>query len=126
MPVARSQSGLKDVQNLYVMQFELQKVMQSDFKVPDNRKVARKCLQEFNSLLRQADTQYMGGEDVYKSLVTMQKRASTKLKKATGSTTTKKKVTKKTTRKKVTTKKKIAKNTKKPKTAKKVKRTSKK
>lgn len=106
MSVTRSAAGLKNVQNLYVMQFELQKVMQSDFKIPDNRKVARKCLQEFNSLLRQADHQYMGGEDVFKSLVTMQKRASTKLKKATGSTTApKKKVTKKAAKKKVTTKK---------------------
>lgn len=80
-----SVSGLATVQNLYVMQFKLFGFLDSDLKVVENRKEAKKCLREFESLLKTADWQYMGGEDVYEELQRVKKNVAARLQRSTGS-----------------------------------------
>jgi len=97
------------------MQFKLIGFLDSDLKVVENRKEAKKCLREFDSLLRTADWQYMGGEDVYEELQKMKKNVAARLQRSTAKKQAKKiekkpkakkasKVTKKKPAKKVKTK----------------------
>lgn len=72
-------SGLATVQQLYLMQVELWNLLDRDLSNADTRKEIRSRVREFGSLLREADPRYMGGEDVYASLVTVQKQVSDKL-----------------------------------------------
>ncbi|MBU2259401.1 hypothetical protein KKC44_02230 [Patescibacteria group bacterium] len=77
-----SQDELTKVQNLYVMQMELWKVLDGRVRSPDKVKEARKCLNNFKSLLKDVDWKYMGGEDVYSELMRLASEADAKLKKA--------------------------------------------
>jgi len=76
---------LTTVQNLYLLQFELCKVLDSDLSDPDKVKEARKQVREFSQLLEEADWRYMGGEDVMESLEEIKEEASVKISKAKGS-----------------------------------------
>ncbi|TSC99903.1 MAG: hypothetical protein Greene101449_437 [Candidatus Peregrinibacteria bacterium Greene1014_49] len=73
-------SALSKVQNLYVLQVHLWNVLDAKNLSPARRNEARKQLREFASLLRKADWQVMGGEDVYTSLKQMQAEVARKLK----------------------------------------------
>ena len=101
MPTTSRVTGLTKVQNLYLMQIELWKVIDSDLKNPDEVKEAKKTLKEFTELLKEVDWKYMGGEDVIDALECIRLEAAAKLK-ATS-------MTKKTTAKKAVAKKKAVK-----------------
>lgn len=73
-------SALAKVQNLYVLQVHLWNVLDTKNLSPVARSEARKQLKEFASLLRKADWQVMGGEDVYSTLKQMQVDVARKLK----------------------------------------------
>ena len=70
--MSTSLSGLAVVQNLYLMQVELQNILEQKPKNADALKQARRHLREFSKLLKEADAAYMGGEDVYESLCEME------------------------------------------------------
>jgi hypothetical protein len=61
-------SGLEAVQNLYVLQVALAQFLAGEDRSRDDIASVRRQLQEFSQLLKAADWQYMGGEDVYQSL----------------------------------------------------------
>mgnify|MGYP001552393685 CR=1 FL=1 len=133
MEIKKSELAL--VQQLYVLQMELDELLEQDLKDPETRKHARRQMKEFTQLLKRVDPQYMGGDDVYLALKEIRESIARKIqassiprrtaknpkKKAVSSTrkpakktvkkSSKKKVTKKT--KKVTSKPKKA-TTKKP------------
>lgn len=73
-------SALSKVQTLYVLQVHLWNVLDAKNLSPAARNEAKKQLREFASLLRNADWQVMGGEDVYTALKQMQADVSRKLK----------------------------------------------
>lgn len=113
-------SGLALVQNLYVLQIELARFLESKEVDAEERKKAKENYKEFSSLLTKADLDYMGGEDVFDALkdirieVSMKMKQSSKprkMKKATDAKVVKvaKKVVKKPTAKKVAPKKKVKK-----------------
>lgn len=76
----KKESPLSKVQNLYLMQVELWNFL--DEKEFDSEKIksAQKTLKEFNQLLKDADWQLMGGEDVLESLQMIPKEVNSKLK----------------------------------------------
>lgn len=74
-----SKQGLAVVQNLYLLQIDLQRYLESDLSDPSERREAKQRVQEFSSLLRQADWRYMGGEDVLLSLHDMEKEVRQKI-----------------------------------------------
>ena len=78
--MTKSESALAKVQDLYALQSALWNVLDAKNLSPEAREDARKCLREFASLLRQADWQVMGGEDVYSNLKQMQTAVKQKLK----------------------------------------------
>ena len=67
-----SKNDLTVVQNLYLLQVDLLKFLESDLNDPEERKQARKQMKEFADLLKKADWRYMGGEDVLDSMQQMQ------------------------------------------------------
>ena len=73
------QDELTKVQNLYVMQIEIWKVLDGRVRSPQKIEEARKCLRQFKSLLKDVDWKYMGGEDVYDELKKMAGEADAKL-----------------------------------------------
>ena len=79
MPTTTTSSGLKAVQDLYILQMELWKILDGRVRSPEGVKSARKTLLEFSKLLKQVDWRYMGGEDVYQALEEMAKAANKKL-----------------------------------------------
>lgn len=102
----KRQSALSKVQNLYVMQVKLWDFLEE--KNTDAGEV-QKILKEYNTLLKEVDPQYMGGEDVYETLLCIPREVNQKLKSkkkpakkkaATARTTTKKPSAKKTAKKK--------------------------
>lgn len=111
-----SKRALDVVQNLYVMQVELERFLESDLKDPDTRKQAKKRIKEFDSLLKEADASYMGGEDVYETLQRIRDGVSSKIKRSSynrshtssPSSQMKKPVAKKSAAKKSATKKRAA------------------
>ncbi|MBU0457837.1 hypothetical protein KJ652_01860 [Patescibacteria group bacterium] len=74
------QDELTKVQNLYVMQMEVWKVLDGRVRSPKKIDEARKSLRQFKSLLKEVDWKYMGGEDVYEELKEMAAEADAKLK----------------------------------------------
>ncbi len=106
--VSTNQSGLAKVQSLYVVQVELVDCVAQGLRTPAQVQKAKKHLQEFSRLLKDADWSYMGGEDVYVALQRIQKDMSAKIKKTKGTKSAPKKVVTKKA-KKVTAKKKISK-----------------
>jgi len=75
------QDELTKVQNLYLMQMDVWKVLDGRIRSPEKVKEARKCLRQFKRLLKEVDWKYMGGEDVYQELRKMAEEADVKLKK---------------------------------------------
>ena len=76
-----NQDELTKVQNLYLMQMDLWKVLDGRVRSPEKVKEARLCLRKFKSLLKEVDWKYMGGEDVYRELVDLAEKADEKLRK---------------------------------------------
>ena len=70
------------MQNLYVLQVEMEKFLESDLSDPDLRKEAKECVKEFTTLLRDADSSYMGGEDVLEALQAIRDDVSVKIQKS--------------------------------------------
>jgi hypothetical protein len=75
------QDELTKVQNLYLMQMDIWKVLDGRVRSPEKVKEARLCLRKFRSLLKEVDWKYMGGEDVYEELKNMATETDSKLKK---------------------------------------------
>jgi len=74
------QDELTKVQNLYLMQMEVWKVLDGRVRSPQKAQECRKHLRQFKSLLKDVDWRYMGGEDVYGELRKMADEADIKLK----------------------------------------------
>jgi len=79
-----SKSELEKVQNLYIIQMELWRFLDSDTLDAEDKKKAQKSLRIFGTLLNQVDPSYMGGEDVLETLYKIKADAATKLRKASG------------------------------------------
>lgn len=79
-----SASGLAVVQDLYLLQVELSRFLESDLADPSERKEAKQKVKTFTSLLSAADWRYMGGEDVFDALKDIQKDVSHKITRASG------------------------------------------
>ena len=77
--MTKTDSALSKVQNLYVLQVHLWNVLDAKNLSPAARNEAKKHLREFASLLRNADWQVMGGEDVYTALKQMKADVAKKL-----------------------------------------------
>ncbi|HCI03667.1 MAG: hypothetical protein QF755_00940 [Candidatus Peribacteraceae bacterium] len=75
------QDELAKVQNLYLMQMDVWKVLDGRIRSPQKVEEARKCIRQFKKLLKEVDWKYMGGEDVYIELKQMAEEADVKLKK---------------------------------------------
>lgn len=73
-------AALAKVQTLYGLQIDLWNVIGGNFRSPEKVKEAQKQVRQFEALLKEVDPGYMGGEDVYESLVQMHEQAKTKLK----------------------------------------------
>ncbi|MDP7247243.1 MAG: hypothetical protein QF741_01310 [Candidatus Peribacteraceae bacterium] len=75
------QDELTKVQNLYLMQMDVWKVLDGRIRSPQKVEEARKCIRQFKKLLKEVDWKYMGGEDVYNELRQMADEADMELKK---------------------------------------------
>jgi len=64
----RADRALERVQNLYIVQTRLIKLLESDLRDPVIRKETQASIKEFQNLLSKADWRYMGGEEVWESL----------------------------------------------------------
>ncbi len=73
-------SPLEHVQNLYVMQWKMLDLLGRDLRSPEHRDEARRQMKEFKQLLSQADSRYMGGLDVWETLLNLPDEVSKKLK----------------------------------------------
>ncbi len=105
---SKKQSALSKVQSLYVMQVELWDFLDDQEADKTKAETVQKTLKEFNSLLKDVDWQYMGGEEVLETLQSIPQQVNKKLKLKSGN---KKTITKKksTTKKTVATARKQAK-----------------
>ncbi|MCA9370430.1 MAG: hypothetical protein KC680_00530 [Candidatus Peregrinibacteria bacterium] len=79
---SKKESALAKVQSLYLMQVELWNFLDDKDADASKVKTAQKTLQEFKTLLKEVDWQYMGGEDVLASLQWIPGEVNQKLKKA--------------------------------------------
>ncbi|MDD5026004.1 MAG: hypothetical protein PHH13_01360 [Candidatus Peribacteraceae bacterium] len=70
---------LQKVQELYLMQIELWKVLDEDMSSAAALRQAREQLKTFAALLKQVSWEHMGGEDVYMTLQQMCEEAGQKL-----------------------------------------------
>ncbi|TSC57504.1 MAG: hypothetical protein Greene041619_1130 [Candidatus Peregrinibacteria bacterium Greene0416_19] len=85
--MSKSDSALETVHTLYVMQTELIDLLErSDLQDPDARRQARKQMKEFQELLDRADRRYMGGEDVWDSLVRLPQEIAKKIRVSSAAT----------------------------------------
>ena len=75
----RTDRALENVQNLYLMQFRLLDLLESDLRNPVTRKEVRAQMKEFEGLLKKADWRYMGGIDVWETLKALPLEMSKKL-----------------------------------------------
>ena len=71
--------ALENVQNLYVMQFQLLDLLESDLRDPKVRKEVRSQMKQFEMLLSKADWRYMGGLDVWETLKSLPVEMTRKL-----------------------------------------------
>ncbi len=74
-----SDRALENVQNLYVMQFQLLDLLDSDLRDPKVRKEVRSQMKQFETLLSKADWRYMGGLDVWETLKSLPLEMTKKL-----------------------------------------------
>lgn len=95
---SKKQSALSKVQSLYVMQVELWDFLDDQEPAKEKAETVQKTLKEFNSLLKEVDWQYMGGEEVLETLQSIPQQVNKKLKLKGGrkKTATKKPAAKKT------------------------------
>ncbi len=63
--------ALERVQDLYVVQTRLIKLLESDLSDPVIRRQTHASLKEFQALLNRVDQRYMGGEEVWASLMSL-------------------------------------------------------
>lgn len=75
----RTDRALENVQNLYLMQFQLLDLLESDLRNPDVRKQVRAQMKQFEQLLSKADWRYMGGIDVWETLKALPDEMAKKL-----------------------------------------------
>lgn len=75
-------TALATVQDLYLIQVELWRFLDTPTITPDAVSEARENLRSFSRLLGSADWRYMGGEDVYETLRSMCSEVDAKIKKA--------------------------------------------
>ncbi len=75
----RTDRALENVQNLYLMQFQLLDLLESDLRNPDVRKQVRNQMKQFEQLLNKADWRYMGGIDVWETLKALPDEMAKKL-----------------------------------------------
>lgn len=80
MSSKKSQSALSKVQSLYVMQVELWNFLDDKEADTEKAKTVQKTLKEFNTLLKEVDWQYMGDEEVLKTLQSIPQEVNKKLK----------------------------------------------
>ena len=78
--MTKAELGLQTVQELYLMQVQLIDLLDRDLSAPQIQKEAKKQTKEFQSLLKDADWRYMGGEDVYEELRKLPEEISLKMK----------------------------------------------
>ncbi|OGJ55552.1 hypothetical protein A3D88_00105 [Candidatus Peribacteria bacterium RIFCSPHIGHO2_02_FULL_52_16] len=78
--MTKAELGLATVQQLYLLQVQLFNVLDMDLSDPDLQKEAKKQTREFETLLKEADWRYMGGEDVYEELTKLPVEVKAKLK----------------------------------------------
>lgn len=78
--MSKSETSLSTVQDLYALQVQLWSVLDARTLSPVQRDTARRNLRAFSALLRRADWQVMGGEDVFLALKQMQTEVARKLK----------------------------------------------
>ncbi|MFH0770070.1 MAG: hypothetical protein V1926_01695 [Candidatus Peregrinibacteria bacterium] len=71
---------LAKVQELYLLQMELWKVLDATPSDRSEIRRARETIDTFTKLLKNVSWRYMGGEDVYASMKTMADEADQKLK----------------------------------------------
>jgi len=98
----KADRALENVHNLYVVQFQLLDLLESDLRDPDTRKQVRKTMKEFESLLSSADWRYMGGMDVWETLKSLPLEMGRKLRESSVSTAGSRMGTRKVIKAKVT------------------------
>lgn len=76
----KSDLALERVQNLYVLQTKLLSSLDSDLRDPEARRDVREAVRSFEKLLNVVDWHYMGGMDVYDSLLKLPAEVNSKLK----------------------------------------------
>ena len=74
-----SATALQTIENLYVLQVDLQKLVTQEIGSAEQKRDAKAKLRDFRSLLRQADPDYMGGEDVVESLKELEEQVAKKV-----------------------------------------------
>lgn len=75
----KTDRALENVQNLYLVQFQLLDLLESDLRDPQVRKEVRAQMKKFEELLSKADWRYMGGQDVWETLKALPDEMSRKL-----------------------------------------------
>ncbi len=70
-PTSSVDRALERVQDLYTVQTRLIKLLESDLSDPVIRKQTHASLREFQALLNRVDQRYMGGEEVWASLMSL-------------------------------------------------------
>ncbi len=75
----KSRSGLQTVQRLYLMQVELQDLLEAGLHGWGDRRRAKERVREFSFLLMFAVTSYMGGQEVYRTLQNIERKVSERL-----------------------------------------------
>jgi len=78
--MTKAEAAMNIVYELYALEMQLWHLLDSDLSDPELRKVAKKQAKVFESLLKEADWRYMGGEDVIESLRELPKEVTVKLK----------------------------------------------
>ena len=80
--MSKSKTGFTAIQNLYVMQFDLQRYLQSDLADPEARKEAKKVVDDFTAELKKADGDYTGEPEILDDLKAMRDEVAAKISKA--------------------------------------------
>ena len=78
--MTKGELALQTVQQLYILQVQLFNVLDMDLSDPNARKEAKQTTKEFETLLKDADWRYMGGQDVYEELRKLPVEVNAKLK----------------------------------------------
>ena len=76
--MTKAEAALDLVQNLYLMQEEVFRIIEGNIRGND-KKEAAKHVKAFRSLLKKADWHYMGGQDVWEELSKLAQEAWSKV-----------------------------------------------